>query len=151
MDDTTRATAAIPRPTNDRIADTTRAADAGHSALPLSSTLLSALHEAIKRLPTVPARVAVGVSGASADTWMMRDISATGITVGAPPDGYNQMGQDWGQPPWRPDRLADTAYGPFRSMLQTALGHAGGVRIDHILGMFRLWWIPEGGSPREGT
>ncbi|WP_341729995.1 4-alpha-glucanotransferase [Brooklawnia sp.] len=95
--------------------------------------------------------LAVGVSGASADTWMMRDIYAKGINVGAPPDGYNQMGQDWGQPPWRPDRLADTAYGPFRSMLQTALGHAGGVRIDHILGMFRLWWIPEGGSPREGT
>ncbi|WIY83331.1 4-alpha-glucanotransferase [Propionimicrobium sp. PCR01-08-3] len=95
--------------------------------------------------------LAVGVSGASADTWMMRDVYAQDISVGAPPDGYNQMGQDWGQPPWRPDRLADTAYAPFRSMLQTALGHAGGVRIDHILGMFRLWWIPEGGSPREGT
>ena len=95
--------------------------------------------------------LAVGVSGASADTWMMSDIYAQDISVGAPPDGYNQLGQDWGQPPWRPDRLADTAYGPFRSMLQTALSHAGGVRIDHILGMFRLWWIPEGGTPREGT
>ena len=61
------------------------------------------------------------------------------------------MGQDWGQPPWRPDRLADTAYAPFRSMLQTALGHAGGVRIDHVIGMFRLWWIPAGGTAREGT
>lgn len=95
--------------------------------------------------------LAVGVSGASADTWMMRDVYAQDIVVGAPPDGYNQLGQDWGQPPWRPDRLADTAYGPFRSMVQTALGHAGGVRIDHILGMFRLWWIPQGASPREGT
>ncbi len=95
--------------------------------------------------------LAVGVSGASADTWMMRDVYAQGIVVGAPPDGYNQLGQDWGQPPWRPDRLADTAYAPFRSMVQSALGHAGGVRIDHILGMFRLWWIPQGSSPREGT
>ncbi|MGI5951802.1 MAG: 4-alpha-glucanotransferase, partial [Brooklawnia sp.] len=95
--------------------------------------------------------LAVGVSAASADTWMMSDVYAHDITVGAPPDGYNQMGQDWGQPPWRPDRLADTAYAPFRSMLQSALGHAGGVRIDHILGMFRLWWIPEGATAREGT
>lgn len=95
--------------------------------------------------------LAVGVNAASADTWMMSDVYAHGIVVGAPPDGYNQLGQDWGQPPWRPDRLADTAYAPFRSMLQTALGHAGGVRIDHILGMFRLWWIPVGSSPREGT
>lgn len=95
--------------------------------------------------------LAVGVSAASADTWMMADVYAHEITVGAPPDGYNQMGQDWGQPPWRPDRLADTAYAPFRSMLQTALGHAGGVRIDHVIGMFRLWWIPAGGTAREGT
>lgn len=95
--------------------------------------------------------LAVGVSGASADTWMMRDLYAQGIVVGAPPDAYNQVGQDWGQPPWRPDRLADTAYAPFRSMLHSALGHAGGVRIDHILGMFRLWWIPEGARPCDGT
>lgn len=95
--------------------------------------------------------LAVGVSAASADTWMMSDVYARGISVGAPPDGYNQLGQDWGQPPWRPDRLADTAYAPFRSMLQSALGHAGGVRIDHILGMFRLWWVPNGATPREGT
>ncbi len=95
--------------------------------------------------------LAVGVSGASADTWMMSDVYAHGINVGAPPDGYNQMGQDWGQPPWRPDRLADTAYAPFRQMLQVALGHAGGVRIDHVLGMFRLWWVPWGGTAKQGT
>ncbi len=95
--------------------------------------------------------LAVGVSGASADTWMMRDTYAMGVTVGAPPDNYNQLGQDWGQPPWRPDRLADTAYAPFRQMVLTAMSHSGGVRIDHILGMFRLWWIPEGQSAAEGT
>lgn len=95
--------------------------------------------------------LAVGVSGASADNWMMSDTYAKGISVGAPPDGYNQLGQDWGQPPWRPDRLAETAYGPFRAMVQMALSHAGGVRIDHILGMFRLWWIPQGNLAKDGT
>ena len=95
--------------------------------------------------------LAVGVGVALADTWMMRDVYAHGMSVGAPPDGYNQVGQDWGQPPWRPDRLADTAYAPFRTMLRTALRHAGGVRIDHVLGMFRLWWVPDGHSPRDGT
>ena len=95
--------------------------------------------------------LAVGVSGASADTWMMRDVYAEGINVGAPPDAYNQLGQDWGQPPWRPDRLADTAYAPFRQMVQVALGHAGGVRMDHVLGMFRLWWVPWGGTAKDGT
>lgn len=95
--------------------------------------------------------LAVGVGRSSADTWMMPDIYAHTVSVGAPPDAYNQLGQNWGQPPWRPDRLAQTAYAPFRRMIYTALRHSGGVRIDHILGMFRLWWIPEGQSAAEGT
>lgn len=95
--------------------------------------------------------LAVGVSPAGADSWMMRDVYAAGMSVGAPPDAYNQLGQDWGQPPWRPDRLADLAYAPFRVMVRNALRHAGGMRMDHIIGMFRLWWVPEGCGPREGT
>jgi 4-alpha-glucanotransferase len=71
--------------------------------------------------------------------------------VGAPPDHYNQLGQDWGQTPWRPDRLEELSYRPFRNMVAGALRHSGGVRIDHIMGLFRLWWIPEGLSPRQGT
>lgn len=94
--------------------------------------------------------LAVGVSAASADTWMLADVYANGVSVGAPPDAYNQLGQEWGQPPWRPDRLADLAYAPFRAMVRNALAHAGGVRIDHILGMFRLWWIPEGATANHG-
>ena len=94
--------------------------------------------------------LAVGVSAASADTWMLADVYANGVSVGAPPDAYNQLGQEWGQPPWRPDRLADLAYAPFRAMVRNALAHAGGVRIDHILGMFRLWWIPEGATANQG-
>jgi 4-alpha-glucanotransferase len=95
--------------------------------------------------------LAVGVHPFGADAWSLQDSYATGITVGAPPDPYNQNGQDWSQPPWRPDRLAETAYAPFRAMVATILRHAGGIRVDHVIGLFRLWWIPQGLGPTEGT
>ncbi|MGA4508367.1 4-alpha-glucanotransferase [Propionibacteriaceae bacterium G1746] len=94
--------------------------------------------------------LAVGVNKASADTWMLADVFAQGVSVGAPPDQYNQAGQDWGQPPWRPDRLAELAYAPFREMVRSVLRHSGGVRADHIIGLFRLWWVPEGAGPQQG-
>jgi 4-alpha-glucanotransferase len=81
----------------------------------------------------------------------MPDVFARDVTVGAPPDPYNQAGQDWEQPPWRPDRLAETAYEPFRQMVSTVLRHAGGLRVDHVIGLFRLWWIPAGAGPTHGT
>lgn len=71
--------------------------------------------------------------------------------MGAPPDDFNRNGQNWNQPPWRPDRLTELGYRPYREMLRSALRHAGGVRIDHILGLFRTWWVPEGSSPTEGA
>ncbi|MDF1488941.1 4-alpha-glucanotransferase [Tessaracoccus caeni] len=95
--------------------------------------------------------LAVGVSEVSAETWMMSDVYAKGINVGAPPDAYNQHGQDWGQPPWRPDRLEALAYAPFRAMVSAALRRSGGVRIDHVIGLFRLWWVPQGLGPTQGT
>jgi 4-alpha-glucanotransferase len=95
--------------------------------------------------------LAVGVHPGGADAWRLRDAYATGIRVGAPPDAFNQKGQDWQQPPWRPDRLAELGYAPFRDLIANVLRHAGGVRIDHIIGLFRLWWTPEGRSPAEGT
>jgi len=95
--------------------------------------------------------LAVGVHPAGADAWSLQDDYAAGITVGAPPDPYNQNGQNWSQPPWRPDRLAETAYAPFRAMVSTILRHAGGIRVDHVIGLFRLWWIPAGLGPTEGT
>lgn len=95
--------------------------------------------------------LAVGVNAAGAETWMLSDVFAQGCTVGAPPDAYSQLGQDWGQPPWRPDRLADLAYAPFRQMVQNVLRHAGGLRVDHIIGLFRLWWVPQGKTAKEGT
>ncbi|RRD48491.1 4-alpha-glucanotransferase [Arachnia propionica] len=99
----------------------------------------------------VLADLAVGVSRASAETWLMRDVYASGVTVGAPPDQYNQAGQDWGQPPWNPRRLEELAYAPFKEMVRGALRGVGGLRIDHIIGLFRLWWVPEGLGPAGGT
>lgn len=95
--------------------------------------------------------LAVGVHPQGADAWSLRSTYAAGISVGAPPDPYNQNGQDWSQPPWRPDRLAAAAYAPFRELVSTILRHAGGVRVDHVIGLFRLWWIPEGAGPTKGT
>jgi 4-alpha-glucanotransferase len=95
--------------------------------------------------------LAVGVHPTGADAWSMQDVLAQGITVGAPADPFNQLGQDWTQPPWRPDRLAELAYAPYRDLLATVLRHAGGVRVDHVIGLFRLWWIPAGQSPAAGT
>lgn len=95
--------------------------------------------------------LAVGVDPDGADAWALQDVLALGVTAGAPPDEFNQLGQDWSQPPWRPDRLAEAAYEPFRALVNSVLRHSGGVRIDHIIGLFRLWWIPKGALPLEGT
>ncbi|MBT0772240.1 4-alpha-glucanotransferase [Kineosporia sp. J2-2] len=95
--------------------------------------------------------LAVGVHPDGADAWALSDVLAMGVTAGAPPDAFNQQGQDWSQPPWRPDRLAELGYAPYRDMLRTLLRHAGALRIDHILGLFRFWWVPEGNSPADGT
>lgn len=95
--------------------------------------------------------LAVGVHPGGADAWAQRDVFAQGMSVGAPPDAFNARGQDWGLPPWRPDRLAETGYAPFRDLLNNLMRYAGAVRIDHVMGLFRLWWIPEGEEPTEGT
>jgi 4-alpha-glucanotransferase len=81
----------------------------------------------------------------------MQDVLALGVTAGAPPDEFNQLGQDWSQPPWRPDQLVEQGYRPFRAMVNAILRHGSGVRVDHIIGMFRLWWIPKGALPTDGT
>nr|MDP9101766.1 4-alpha-glucanotransferase [Actinomycetota bacterium] len=95
--------------------------------------------------------LAVGVDVNGFDGWALQDVLAMGIRVGAPPDSFNQRGQDWGLPPWRPDKLREAGYAPFRDMLRAVLRHAGGLRLDHVMGLFRLWWLPAGGSPATGT
>ncbi|MCZ9337747.1 4-alpha-glucanotransferase, partial [Streptomyces sp. TRM76130] len=72
-------------------------------------------------------------------------------SVGAPPDAFNPRGQDWGLPPWRPDRLAESGYAPFRDLLRALFRYAGALRVDHVMGLFRLWWVPEGLPPTEGA
>ncbi len=95
--------------------------------------------------------LAVGVHPEGADAWGLRDALATGVSVGAPPDQFNQVGQNWSQPPWHPDRLAELGYAPFRDMVRALLEDSGGLRIDHVIGLFRLWLIPDGMSAVEGA
>jgi 4-alpha-glucanotransferase len=95
--------------------------------------------------------LAVGVHPDGADAWALQDVLALAVSAGAPPDEFNQLGQNWSQPPWRPDRLEEQEYQPFRALIRSVLRHAGGVRIDHIIGLFRLWWIPRGEAPTQGT
>ncbi|MEI5103378.1 4-alpha-glucanotransferase [Streptomyces sp. PmtG] len=95
--------------------------------------------------------LAVGVHPDGADAWAQARHFAAGMSTGAPPDAFNARGQDWGLPPWRPDRLAESGYAPFRELLRATLRHAGAVRIDHVMGLFRLWWVPAGRPPTEGT
>ena len=95
--------------------------------------------------------LAVGVHKQGADAWTLQDVLATGVSVGAPADMYNQKGQNWSQPPWHPERLAEAGYLPWRDMLRTIFRHAGGIRVDHVLGLFRLWWIPDGQEASEGA
>ncbi|MEV8564758.1 4-alpha-glucanotransferase [Streptomyces sp. NPDC051322] len=95
--------------------------------------------------------LAVGVHPGGADAWAQQDAFAAGMSVGAPPDAFNARGQDWGLPPWRPDALAASGYAPFRGLLRGILRNAGALRIDHVMGLFRLWWVPDGGDPTEGT
>ncbi|BFO21575.1 hypothetical protein SHKM778_79630 [Streptomyces sp. KM77-8] len=95
--------------------------------------------------------LAVGVHPGGADAWAQREYFAAGMSVGAPPDAFNARGQDWGLPPWRPDRLAASGYAPFRALLRGLFRYAGALRVDHVMGLFRLWWVPEGHPPTEGT
>src|SRR5262252_4057840 len=95
--------------------------------------------------------LAVGAHPGGADAWAYSGVLAPGVSVGAPPDEFNQQGQDWGQPPWHPGRLAAANYQPLAGLIGSALRHAGGLRVDHVMGLFRLWWVPAGMTPSCGT
>ena len=95
--------------------------------------------------------LAVGVDSDGADGWALQDDLAAGVSVGAPPDAFNQQGQDWALPPLRPDRLDATGFASLRALVAAQVQGAGGVRIDHAMGLFRLFWIPQGRPPTEGT
>ena len=95
--------------------------------------------------------LAVGFDPGGADAWAWQDLLALDMRVGAPPDQFNTQGQDWGLPPFVPWKLRAVGYGPFIETLRTSLVHAGGLRIDHVMGLFRLFWIPLAGGPDAGT
>ena len=99
----------------------------------------------------IVADMAVGVHPAGSDVWWNPERFAKGATVGAPPDMFNQQGQNWSQPPLSPINLETTGYEAYRNMVHGMFARAGAVRIDHILGLFRLWWIPENRSAMDGA
>jgi 4-alpha-glucanotransferase len=93
----------------------------------------------------------IGVAGGGFDAWVFQDDIARGVTVGAPPDAFAPGGQDWRQCTFSPVRLTATAYDPFIRSLRAAMTSAGGLRLDHVMGLSRLFLIPEGADPTEGT
>jgi 4-alpha-glucanotransferase len=95
--------------------------------------------------------LAVGAHPGGADAWAHQDLLVRGLSVGAPPDEFNQRGQDWSQPPWHPSRLAAAGYRPLADLFAAALRHGGGLRVDHVMGLMRLWVVPEGSSPDHGA
>jgi 4-alpha-glucanotransferase len=97
------------------------------------------------------ADLAVGMDGGGSHAWSRRDDLLTGLSLGAPPDLLGPEGQSWGITGFSPRALQRTAFEPYIATLRAALDHAGGIRIDHALGLRRLWVVPEGASPRDGA
>jgi 4-alpha-glucanotransferase len=93
----------------------------------------------------------IGFDPEGADAWAFQDVLAAGMSVGAPPDEFNTQGQNWGLPPFVPDKLRAAGYEPFVQTIRACLRHAGGLRIDHVMGLFRLFWIPAGRDARAGA
>jgi 4-alpha-glucanotransferase len=95
--------------------------------------------------------LALGVSATGAEAWAWQDLYARGATVGAPPDAFSPRGQDWGLPPLVPERLRQAAYQPFIQTIRANMRHAGAMRIDHVMSLYRLFWVPSGATPHEGA
>ena len=95
--------------------------------------------------------LAVGTDASGADTWAEPHLVASGATIGAPPDFYNRKGQNWGLPPLNGAALHRHGYKPFAELVRANMRRAGALRIDHVLGLMRLFWIPEGRPPTEGA
>jgi 4-alpha-glucanotransferase len=95
--------------------------------------------------------LAIGTDPAGADAWLWQEAMCLGMRVGAPPDEFNTRGQDWGLPPFDPWRLRALAYEPFVRTVRGGMKGGGALRFDHVMGLFRLFWVPSGTSPAEGT
>ena len=120
----------------------------------LAAEQLAAAQQAARRAGMsigVITDLAVGAHPGGADAWARQDVIVPGISVGAPPDEFNQRGQNWTLPPWHPGRLAAQAGRPLAELIAACTRNAGGLRVDHVMGLARLWWIPAGMSPDQGT
>jgi 4-alpha-glucanotransferase len=97
------------------------------------------------------ADLAVGCDGAGSHAWSYRHDMLQGVSVGAPPDLFNQAGQAWGLTTFSPRAMRNQGFSAFIDMLRASFAYAGGLRIDHVLGLQRLWLVPEGASPADGA
>jgi 4-alpha-glucanotransferase len=95
--------------------------------------------------------LAIGMDGAGSHAWSRQQDIMVGVSVGAPPDDFNANGQSWGLTAFSPHALTASGFMPYLSTLRTVLRHAGGLRIDHVMGLMRLWLIPEGAAATEGA
>lgn len=93
---------------------------------------------------------AVGVNAGGAETWADAATYCLGAGIGAPPDSLALLGQDWGIPPQSPDVLRATGGAPFRALIRSNLRHFGALRIDHVMALYRQWWVPRGRKASEG-
>lgn len=110
-----------------------------------------AVHDAARGQPTLIGDLAVGFSPDGADAWQFQDALALDVRIGAPPDELGPDGQDWGLPPFVPRKLRAVGYQPFIQTVRAALRHMSGLRIDHVMGLFRQFWIPAGAPASEGA
>ena len=95
--------------------------------------------------------LAVGVADSGAEVWADAGTLCQGVSIGAPPDVLGPLGQNWGLPPLNPAALIETGYDAFIQLLRANMQHCGALRIDHVLGLLRLWWIPKGESATSGA
>jgi 4-alpha-glucanotransferase len=101
--------------------------------------------------PRIITDLPVGFDPNGFDAWCWQDLLASSASIGAPPDVFNAAGQDWAVPPFIPARLRKARMEPFVRTVRDGLRHAGGIRVDHVLGLFRLWWVPHGLGPADGA
>ncbi len=92
----------------------------------------------------------VGFDPNGSDAWCDQDLLALDCRIGAPPDEFNRDGQDWGLPPYVPWKLRQAGYAPWLETLRRVLNHCDALRVDHVMGLFRLFWIPAGMTPAGG-